>query len=105
MKNLLFPFVVCVCCALSASGQSLGRGSMSAQTQMLMMPEHPERALQTPMAQERNILERTQVVIGHGQRPLWEAMEAPTVTPLGDIARTLRAEHAAAKKARLVWTN
>lgn len=78
---------------------------MSAQTQMLTMPEHPERALRTPMALERNILERSQISFGRGQRPLWEAMQAPTITPLGDIARTLRAEHAYAKKARVVWTN
>ena len=60
------------------------------------------------MGQGVNLMERSGSSSDHGEMPLWEAMQkvpAAPVTPLGDAARELRKEHAAAKKAAIVWKN
>ena len=44
-------------------------------------------------------------VQAHGVRPLWEVAKPSEPVPLGDAARLLRKEHAAAKKADIVWNN
>jgi hypothetical protein len=107
MKSLLIvSLAMCIFCAVGAAGQI--NGVMNAQPQMFEMPSHPQLALQQGMGQAHDIMERSVSVWGQGEKPLWEAMqEAPPapVTPLGDAARTLRKEHAAVKKAVIVWSN
>ncbi|HKW16946.1 MAG TPA: hypothetical protein VJO35_05510 [Terriglobales bacterium] len=106
MRNLLFVCVVCAFCAGSAFGQSgLVGNVMSAQPQMFTMPEHPQHASQTGLAEEKSLLEQTQVTWGHGERPLWELMPPPAFVSLGAIARAYREQHATAKRASIVWKN
>jgi hypothetical protein len=103
MKHLFFLFVVCVVCAAGANAQV--SGSISSQAQPWTISGNPQHATQTDMATPYSLMERSGTVSAHGERPLWEfAIEAPVV-PLGDSARELRKEHAAAKKAAKVWTN
>jgi hypothetical protein len=104
MKTFLFLFVVCVCCAVGATGQVRG-ASISAQPQVVSMPYHPEFAPQAGMAVEHNITGHSASYSAHGERPLWEMMPERIATPLGDSARAARQEHAAAKKAVIVWSN
>lgn len=108
MKSLLFVSVaVCLFCVVRADGQSVG-ATLSSQPQVFHMADHSQRASQQPMGQGVNLMERSGSMSDHGEMPLWEAMQnAPSapVTPLGDAARELRKEHAAAKKANVIWSN
>jgi 3-polyprenyl-4-hydroxybenzoate decarboxylase len=103
MKNFCFLFVVCLFAAV-ASAQVAG-GSISSESHMLVIPGHPRQATQMAMATPHNLMERSGSFSLKGERPLWELMPEPTVVPLGDSARALRKDHAAAKKAKVVWTN
>jgi hypothetical protein len=57
------------------------------------------------MAQGHNLLESSGFNYARGEKPLWEVAPQTTPTPLGDTARALRKEHAAAQQATKVWTN
>ncbi len=104
MKTIVLLF--CVLCATAAFGQySAGVSVLNSQPQMLVMAGHPERAAQHEMGSEQRILEGHVFVAAQGEIPLWEVAPKVVVTPLGDTARALRQEHAAAKKALLVWEN
>lgn len=105
MKNLLFPFVVCICCAVGAVGQSIGGSAANSEAQMFHLPEHPHRASQAGMGQTQDVMERSQTIAVHGERPVWEMVQIVPEAPLGDTARALRAAHANAKKAARVWSN
>jgi len=103
MKTLLSVFVVCVLGSV-AVGQ-VARSAVNAQTQMLVLPDYSQHASQTGMAPSHDLMERSASWSAHGERPLWEFMPEPQVTPLGDSARVIRKEHAAAKRAVVVWKN
>lgn len=105
MRNLFLLLAACVFCSTGAFAQSAGLGILSTQPQMLVIPDHPAHASQTGMAQEQNILVRSESVSAQGERPLWEVMPPPPFVCLGDVARELRQEHVLAKKAVIVWNN
>jgi hypothetical protein len=97
-------FVLCFFCTTMALGQSIGGGSVGGAVlaSSVQMVSHPERAAQQFMAQEQNLLEHSNFYFAQGERPLWEVQPLAHHIPLGDIARTLREEHATAKKADIV---
>jgi hypothetical protein len=104
MKTMLF--VLClVFCATAALGQA--GGAINNQPQILEFPSHTLRAMQQPMAQEQSLLFETPggYTYAQGERPLSEFVTVSYPTPLGDLARILRKEHATAKKAKTVWQN
>lgn len=99
-------FLLCFLCATAAFGQSVaGTPGLSAQPQIAEFYSHPQHASQLPMLQEQSLLIPSGFTHAHGERPLWEAMPDSYATPLGDIARMLKKEHAAAKKSEAVWVN
>jgi len=105
MKTLFFLVMLCVFCG-AAFGQSIATSAANSQAQMLTMAENPLHATQTALAQPQDLRERSSVTWAPGELPLWEV--APEKAPeksLGDVARALRQEHDAAKKATKVWTN
>lgn len=104
MKTLLSVLVVCVIGCVGAMGQ-VAMSAMNGQPQMLEFPDYAQHASQTGMAQTHDLMERSGTSSAHGDRPLWEFMPEPHVTPLGDSARVVRKEHAKAKKAVVVWSN
>jgi len=101
MKNLVFLFVVC---SVGAVGQVSG-GTMNSQAHALVMSGNPQHASQTAMSAEQSLIGHSTTFSAHGERPLWEVMPEAPVVPLGDSARALKKEHAAAKKAVIVWSN
>jgi hypothetical protein len=104
MKTTLF--VLCFFCTTAALGQSVVGGStLSSQPQVFQVPSHPEHASPQAMAPQQNLLEKSGSVYARGERPLWEVAPVARAMPLGDAARTLRKEHATAKKAGIVWEN
>ncbi len=79
-------------------------GSISGQVQPYHSPEHPQHASRHALAQEQYLVNGANYLSAQGERPTWELPQALAV-PLGDIARTLRKEHAKVKKARFVYEN
>ena len=99
-------FVLCFLCATAAFGQSGGVGSaLTATPSVLEFSSHEQLASQHPMGHEQNLLEASGYSWAQGERPLWEVAPVSHPTPLGDSARSLRKEHATAKKAEVVWNN
>jgi hypothetical protein len=105
MKTCLLLFVACFCIAISASAQNIGGSALNAHPQMLVLADSTERASQTPMATEHDLLEHGGSTSARGERPLWEVMPESPKRPLGDIARELKLEHESARKALIVWVN
>lgn len=104
MKTLMFLF--CILCASVVWGQStLSASGLSAEPQPTQFQSHPQHASQIGMGAEQRILERSQNVVAHGARPLWEFAPVSHEIPLGDIARALRQEHESARKAEYVLNN
>jgi hypothetical protein len=99
MKTTLF--VLCLLCATAALGQTAG-GVLSAEPQVFHPPDHYQHAFQQSMAPEQNLRENVAYTSAQGEKPLWEVMPVAHEVPLGDVARMLRKEHLAAKKADFV---
>jgi hypothetical protein len=99
MKTLII-IAFCFLCATAAFGQ-LG-SALSNNPQPLILTDHPQRAAEHPMAQYDNLRGSTAYSIEHGERPLWEFPSEKHETPLGDVARAYRKEHAFDKKAVVV---
>jgi len=103
MKTAIF--VLCFFGATVALGQSVGSSYGAAPvSSSVQMPSHAERASQTPMAQEQNLLEHSNYDYAQGERPLWEVqpLSHSHSMPLGDIARMYRKDHELVKKADIV---
>jgi hypothetical protein len=101
MKTTLF--LMCFLCATAALGQqSFTAAALSNEAQPLQMLGHPGHASQHAMAPEQSLLDSSTYVYAQGERPLWEVAPVTRTTPLGDVARVLRQEHATAKKADFV---
>jgi hypothetical protein len=97
MKATLFALLL-----LSASGalaQSISASVRSSEPVIVQFASHPARASQRPLAAEQSILFTAANASAQGERPLWEVAKPAPEVPLGDIARSLREEHATAKKA------
>ncbi|MGH9514746.1 MAG: hypothetical protein ACRD3P_03595 [Terriglobales bacterium] len=102
MKNCFFVLAICILASVGAAGQTAGSYFLNGEPQMLVMPEHPQHASQTPLAQEQDLRERSTYAYAQGERPAWEFMPTPAFVPLAPLARTLRDEHARAKKAVVI---
>jgi hypothetical protein len=99
MKTTLFAlFILCTTAALGQAANYL-----SNDPQPIQMSSHKQHASQHLMEQEQTLLINSNNVYGRGERPLWEfPSKASAETPLGDVARLLRSEHAVARKATKV---
>jgi hypothetical protein len=98
--------VACLFCATAAFAQaSLGMSVLNSEPVVLKSPDHPQRALQMPMGNEQTVMTTFYPTHATGQRPLWEVAPKKVEVPLGDVARELRKEHAAASKAQIIWEN
>jgi hypothetical protein len=100
MKTTLF--LLCLLCATAALGQSFAPGALNNEIQPLQMMSHPAHASQHAMLPEQSLLDGSTYAYEQGERPLWEFAPVSHAIPLGDVARILRQEHLAAKKADFV---
>ena len=98
MKTTTFALCfLCLLCATAAFGQSAP--ILTNNPQPIQMFEHTEHASEHAMAQESNLLGSNPYTYAHGEQPLSEFGSSPRYeTPLGDIARAYRKEHAATVK-------
>ena len=66
-------------------------------------PDHSLRAWRHVLGSEQDLREIGGITMAQGELPAWEVYSPAERTPLGDVARDYRKEHAAAKQARIVW--
>ena len=100
MKNLLLAGMI-VFAASACFGQAAG--AISSQPQPIQVPSHPMHAEQHSMAAEQSLVGGGTYAYAQGERPLWEFGPVSQPVPLGDIARAVRKEKQAAKKAEFVF--
>jgi hypothetical protein len=98
MKKILF--VLFLFSAAAAFGQ-VG-GSLSSQSVVLEMPEHPLHAAVHAMATEQPVIGGSAYTVEHGEVPLWEFGPVKQEPSLGDVARAYRKEKMAARKAEMI---
>ncbi|MGA7906750.1 MAG: hypothetical protein WCA16_05015 [Candidatus Sulfotelmatobacter sp.] len=103
MKTTLFAVFFLFCIA-SAVGQT-SAPVLPNTPAMMIMSEHPLHASQHDMASEQSLFGSNPYTYAQGEQPLWQFATEKHVTPLGDVARLLRKEHEAARKAEVIWEN
>ena len=105
MKKTLFILcLLCLLCATRAFGQTAA-AVLSAESQRIEVPSHEQHAMQQAMGVEKTLLITGYNAHEQGVRPLWEFSVVHHEVPLGDTARMLKQQHAAAKKAEIIWEN
>ena len=77
---------------------------INSQPQPYRPPDNTAHASTHALAQEQSVLTGTNYSSAQGEKAVWELPQAPVVS-LGEIARTLKKEHAKLKKARVVYEN
>jgi hypothetical protein len=93
---------LCFLCAPAAFGQTAA--VLSSTAQPLQMPDHVQHASTHAMAMESSLFSATSPYsYAQGEVPLAELGSPIYQTPLGDIARSCRQEHAMATKAAVVF--
>ncbi|HET7891322.1 MAG TPA: hypothetical protein VFL34_07345 [Candidatus Sulfotelmatobacter sp.] len=101
MKITLFTLFILVA-ATTAFGQ-VG-ASISSEAHMTVIPDHPQHAELHALADEHALVGGGGYSYAQGERPLWEfGSSVPAPAPLGDIARAVRKEKLAVKKAEIVF--
>jgi hypothetical protein len=101
MKSTIF--VLCFLCATVAFAQNAP--VLSGLPQPLQMVDHTQRASEHAMAHESTLLSTSPYGYAQGEVPLVELGSLEYQTPLGDVARAYRKEHAAVPKAAKVSEN
>ena len=91
-------FVLCLFCATAAFAQS-GGTTLNSNVQPYQPPDHPQHASQHVMGQESNLFYSSAYSYAQGEIPLAELASPVYHTPLGDIARAYKKEHANVPKA------
>ena len=105
MKTTLVVFCL-FCIAGAAFGQAAVTGTgLSNEPVVYEFQSHVQHAAAQAMGNAQNLLISSGNAQAHGVRPLWEVHVSSQAVPLGDAARVLRKEHAAAKKAGILWNN
>ena len=94
--------ILIILCTVNVFAQA--QSGISSQTTPLQFSDHPEHASVTAMATEHPLVGGApdNYSYAHGERPLWEFGPVSEPVPLGDVARALRKERMAAKKAEIV---
>jgi hypothetical protein len=100
MKLTLIAF--CLFCATTAFSQSAS--ILSNDPQPITMSEHAGHASQHDLAAPQSILADSSYSYAEGERPISEfTTPLPRPTPLGDIARAYRKQHASVPKAEFTF--
>ena len=107
MMKVAVLLTLCLLCATAAVGQLAATTASGATlSSTFQVTQHSEQASMQSMAQEKSLLGTSNISIAHGEMPLSDVPLPPVhVTPLGDLARMQKAEHAKDKKATIVWEN
>jgi hypothetical protein len=103
MKTTIFALLF-LCASVAAFGQTAS--VLSNNPQHIVMPDdRPQHAAEHSMATESSLLSSGTISWAKGEVPLAELASPMYHTPLGDIARAYRKEHAIVPKAAKVTEN
>ena len=103
MKTTIFALFF-LCASAAAFGQTASVQSNNPQ-QIQMPDDRPQHAAEHAMATESCLLSSGSISYAKGEVPLAELASPMYHTPLGDIARAYRKEHATVPKAAKVSEN
>lgn len=93
-------FLLLLFCASAALAQSTAAVSvLSNQPFVLEIPGHSQHASLQPMATPHYLVESSGSTSAQGVRPLWEFPVTSHTISLGEVARSLRKQHALDRKA------
>jgi hypothetical protein len=98
MKTAVIAF--CLLCASAAFGQ-VGN-VLTSNPQPTVIADHPLHASEHAMADESNLRGSSAYTYARGEQPVWQFGTLKPETPLGDVARAYRKDHAAERKAVIV---
>lgn len=102
MRNMVIAVCfLCVLCAAAAFAQTAS--VLSNNPQPTVVPEHVLHASQHAMADDQNLRGTSAYSYEHGSEPLWQFGSDKHETPLGDVARAYRKEHAIDRRAVIVF--
>lgn len=101
MKTTIFA--VCFLCLLGVTTAAFGQSVLNSQAQPLQMTGHPEHASEHALGNETSLFGSSPYSYAKGEVPLWELASPIYHTPLGDVAREVRKEHATLPKATRVF--
>jgi hypothetical protein len=103
MKTTIFALFF-LCATMAAVGQTASVQSNNPQP-IYMPDDRPQHASEHSMATESSLLSSGTISYAKGEVPLAELASPMYHTPLGDIARAYRKEHASLPKAAKVTEN
>jgi len=101
MKYLVAFFALC---SAAAFGQANGN-ILNSQAQPTTFQSNPLQATQQSLASEKSVLYSNGYTVGQGERPVSDFLSSTPSQSLGDLARTLKQDHAQAKKSDVVYVN
>jgi hypothetical protein len=102
MKTIfLIPLLLLL--GVGAFGQCCQSIAAAPMTSVWTAPDHAQRAMRHSLGTEYDLREIGGITMAQGELPAWEVLSPAAETPLGDVARDYRKEHAVARKARIVW--
>jgi hypothetical protein len=106
MKINLTKTAICALCFLgffcATSAFAQNAPVLTNTSQPLQMSDHVQHASEHSMAQESSLLGTSSYTYAKGEQPLADLGTLPYETPLGDVARAYRKEHATAARAAIV---
>jgi hypothetical protein len=97
-------FVLCFLC-VTASTFGQNAQILSNQPSPMQMADHPQHASEHAMGQETSLFSTSSYTYAQGEVPLAELGSPIYHTPLGDLARAARKEHATVPKAAKISEN
>jgi hypothetical protein len=103
LKISALCFLGLLCVTTAAFGQTAS--VMTSQAQPLQIPDHPMHASEHSMASETSLFGSSPYSYAKGEVPLSELGSPIYHTPLGDLAREARKEHASLPKATKTFQN
>jgi hypothetical protein len=101
MKTTIFALFF-LCGTVAAFGQTASVQSNNPQP-IYMPDDRPQHAAQHAMGLESSLLGTSDYSYAKGEQPVGDFGTLPQETPLGDIARAYRKEHAQVPKAVIVF--
>jgi hypothetical protein len=110
MKSRIITGVFCILAvvvlfaSLGHAQVGMSSGQQAPTQPTYSVPDHPQHADQGTPRPEVSLLGNNTITYAQGERPTWEfGPSGPPPTPLGDVARRYREEHAKAEKATIIF--
>jgi hypothetical protein len=100
---IVLVLVILAILGAHAQAQVGGSSVQPAYGPTYQVADHPQHASQHDLRPEQSLLGGGGVTVAQGERPMSDFPTYKRETPLGDVARAYREEHAKAEKALIHW--